>query len=66
MNIKKNKTIGIRTDDHFLKILEGASKMYNASKSEIVEKKRQKRYGDKYWKPAPLILELYEKNGKFI
>ena len=36
MNIKKNKTIGIRTDDHFLKILEGASKMYNASKSEII------------------------------
>ena len=28
--------------------------------------KYQKRYGDKYWKPAPLILELYEKNGKFI
>ncbi|MEC8148349.1 MAG: 3-hydroxyacyl-CoA dehydrogenase NAD-binding domain-containing protein [Pseudomonadota bacterium] len=27
--------------------------------------KYQKRYGDKYWKPAPLILELYEKNGKF-
>ena len=26
MNTKKTKTIGIRTDDHFLKILEGASK----------------------------------------
>ena len=25
MNIKKNRTIGIRTDDHFLKLLEGAS-----------------------------------------
>jgi hypothetical protein len=36
MNIKKTKTIGIRTDDHFLKLLESASKMYNASKSEII------------------------------
>lgn len=26
MNTKKTKTIGIRTDDHFLKILEGAFK----------------------------------------
>ena len=25
MNIKKNRTIGIRTDDHFLKLLESAS-----------------------------------------
>ena len=31
MNIKKTKTIGIRTDEHFLKLLESASKMYNAS-----------------------------------
>ena len=36
MNIKKNRTIGIRTDDHFLRLLESASKMYNASKSEII------------------------------
>ena len=36
MNIKKNRTIGIRTDDHFLRLLESASKMYNASKSEIM------------------------------
>ena len=27
MNIKKTKTIGIRTDDHFLKLLESASKI---------------------------------------
>ena len=36
MNIKKNRTIGIRTDDHFMRLLESASKMYNASKSEII------------------------------
>jgi len=36
MNIKKNRTIGICTDDHFLKLLESASRMYNASKSEII------------------------------
>lgn len=45
MNIKKNKTIGIRTDDHFLKILEGASKMYNASKSEIIRSAVARTYG---------------------
>ena len=45
MNIKKNKTIGIRTDDHFLKILEGASKMYNASKSEIIRSAVTRTYG---------------------
>ena len=45
MNIKKNKTIGIRTDDHFLKILEGASKMYNASKSEIIRSVVPRTYG---------------------
>lgn len=45
MNIKKNKTIGIRTDDHFLKLLEGASKMYNASKSEIIRSAVARTYG---------------------
>ena len=45
MNIKKNKTIGIRTDDHFLKILEGASKMYNTSKSEIIRSAVARTYG---------------------
>ena len=39
MNIKKNKTIGIRTDDHFLKILE------DASKSEIIRSAVARTYG---------------------
>ena len=45
MNTKKNRTIGIRTDDHFLKILEGASKMYNASKSEIIRSTVARTHG---------------------
>ena len=45
MNTKKTKTIGIRTDDHFLKILEGASKMYNASKSEIIRSTVARTHG---------------------
>ena len=45
MNTKKNRTIGIRTDDHFLKLLEGASKMYNASKSEIIRSAVARTYG---------------------
>jgi hypothetical protein len=36
MNIKKNRTIGIRTDEHFIKLLETASEIYNTSKSEIL------------------------------
>mgnify|MGYP007000137081 len=34
-----------RTDDHFLKILEGASKMHNASKSEIIRSAVARTYG---------------------
>ena len=45
MNIKKTKTIGIRTDEHFLKLLESASKMYNASKSEIIRSAVSRTYG---------------------
>jgi hypothetical protein len=45
MNIKKNRTIGIRTDDHFLRLLESASKMYNASKSEIIRSAVARTYG---------------------
>ena len=45
MNIKKTKTIGIRTDEHFLKLLESASKMYNASKSEIIRTAVSRTYG---------------------
>ena len=45
MNIKKTKTIGIRTDDHFLRLLESASKMYNASKSEIIRSAVARTYG---------------------
>lgn len=45
MNTKKTKTIGIRTDDHFLKILEGACKMYNASKSEIIRSTVARTHG---------------------
>jgi len=45
MNIKKTKTIGIRTDEHFLKLLESASKMYNASKSEIIRAAVSRTYG---------------------
>lgn len=45
MNTKKTKTIGIRTDDHFLKILEGASKMYNESKSEIIRSTVARTHG---------------------
>ena len=36
MNIKKTKTIGIRTDEHFIKLLETAPEIYNTSKSEIM------------------------------
>ena len=36
MNIKKTKTIGIRTDEHFIKLLETASEIYNTSKSELL------------------------------
>ena len=36
MNIKKNSTIGIRTDEHFIKLLETASEINNTSKSEIL------------------------------
>ena len=39
MNIKKNRTIGIRTDDHFLKLLE------SASKSEIIRSAVARTYG---------------------
>ena len=45
MNIKKNRTIGIRTDDHFLRLLESASKMYNAPKSEIIRSAVARTYG---------------------
>ena len=45
MNIKKTKTIDIRTDDHFLKLLESASKMYNAYKSEIIRSAVARTYG---------------------
>ena len=45
MNIKKNRTIGVRTDDHFLRLLESASKMYNASKSEIIRSAVARTYG---------------------
>ena len=45
MNIKKTKTIGIHTDDHFLRLLEDASKMYNASKSEIIRSAVARTYG---------------------
>ncbi len=45
MNIKKNRTIGIRTDDHFLKLLGGASKMDNAPKSEIIRSAVTRTYG---------------------
>ena len=45
MNIKKTKTIGIRTDDHFLRLLESASKMFNASKSEIIRSAAARTYG---------------------
>ena len=36
MNIKKNSTIGIRTDEHFIKLFETASEINNTSKSEIL------------------------------
>ena len=45
MNTKKNRTIGIRTDEHFIRLLEGASKMYNASKSEIIRSAVARTYG---------------------
>ena len=45
MNIKKNRTIGIRTDDHFLRLLESAPKMYSASKSEIIRSAVARTYG---------------------
>ena len=45
MNIKKKRTIGIRTDDDFLRLLESASKMYNASKSEIIRTAIARTYG---------------------
>ena len=41
MNIKKNKTIGIRTDEHFIKLLETASEIYNTSKSWLPLKTAQ-------------------------
>ncbi|MDC0541470.1 hypothetical protein OAO50_07370 [Paracoccaceae bacterium] len=45
MNIKKNRTIGIRTDDHFIKLLETASEIYNTSKSEILRNAVIQCYG---------------------
>jgi hypothetical protein len=45
MNTKKTRTIGIRTDEHFIRLLEGASKMYNASKSEIIRSAVSRTYG---------------------
>ena len=45
MNIKKNRTIGIRTDDNFLKLVESASKLYKASKSEIIRSAVARTYG---------------------
>ena len=37
--------IGIRTDDHFLKLLESASKMSNAYKSKIIRSTVARTYG---------------------
>ena len=45
MNAGKNKTIGIRTDDHFIKILEYTPEIYNASKSEINRSAVARAYG---------------------
>ena len=45
MNIKENETIGIRTDEHFIRSLEGESKMYHASKSEIIRSAVARTYG---------------------
>ena len=45
MNIKKNRTIGIRTDEHFIKLLETASEIYNTSKSEILRNAVMQCYG---------------------
>ena len=45
MNTKKNRVVGIRADTHFLKLLESASKMYNASKSEIIRSAVARTYG---------------------
>ena len=44
MNTKKTRTIGIRTDEHFIRLLEGTSKMYNASKSEIIRSAVSRTY----------------------
>jgi hypothetical protein len=45
MNIKKTKTIGIRTDEHFIKLLETASEIYNTSKSELLRNAVVQCYG---------------------
>ena len=45
MNIKKTKTIGIRTDEHFIKLLETASEIYNISKSELMRNAVMQCYG---------------------
>ena len=59
MNTKKNRTIGIRTDEHFIKLLKGAFKMYNTSKSEIIRSAVARTYG------MPVIqYETFELNKK--
>lgn len=45
MNTKKTKTIGIRTDDNFLKILVRCIQIYNASKSEIIRSTVARTHG---------------------
>jgi hypothetical protein len=45
MNIKKTRTIGIRTDEHFIKLLDPPSEIYNTSKSEILRNAVMQCYG---------------------